>query len=78
MIGMGSGGFFGVGLGQGVQKIFYLPEAHTDMMLANIGEELGLVGVACVILAYLAFAYAGLRRSRSAAATRSANGSRSG
>ena len=45
MIGMGSGGIFGVGLGQGVQKIFYLPEAHTDMMLANIGEELGLVGV---------------------------------
>ena len=41
MIGMGSGGIFGVGLGQGVQKIFYLPEAHTDMMLANIGEELG-------------------------------------
>jgi len=61
MIGMGSGGFFGVGLGQGVQKIFYLPEAHTDMMLANIGEELGLVGVACVIFAYSLFAYAGLR-----------------
>ena len=42
---MGSGHVFGVGLGQGVQKIFYLPEAHTDMMLANIGEEVGLVGV---------------------------------
>src|ERR1700716_2666848 len=50
MIGMGSGGIFGVGLGQGVQKIFYLPEAHTDMMLANIGEELGLVGVGAVVL----------------------------
>jgi cell division protein FtsW len=60
MIGMGSGGFFGVGLGQGIQKIFYLPEAHTDMMLANIGEELGLVGVAGVIGAYALFAYAGL------------------
>jgi cell division protein FtsW len=60
MIGMGSGHFFGVGLGQGVQKIFYLPEAHTDMMLANIGEELGLVGVAVVIGAYMLFAYAGL------------------
>jgi cell division protein FtsW len=59
MIGMGSGGIFGVGLGQGVQKIFYLPEAHTDMMLANIGEELGLVGVAAVIGAYALFAYAG-------------------
>jgi cell division protein FtsW len=61
MIGMGSGGIFGVGLGQGVQKIFYLPEAHTDMMLANIGEELGLVGVAGVIGAYMLFAYAGFR-----------------
>jgi cell division protein FtsW len=60
MIGMGSGGIFGVGLGQGVQKIFYLPEAHTDMMLANIGEELGLVGVLGVIGAYALFAYAGL------------------
>jgi cell division protein FtsW len=60
MIGMGSGHIFGVGLGQGVQKIFYLPEAHTDMMLANIGEELGLVGVTAVIAAYGLFAYAGL------------------
>jgi cell division protein FtsW len=59
-IGMGSGHIFGVGLGQGVQKIFYLPEAHTDMMLANIGEELGLVGVAAVIGAYALFAFAGL------------------
>jgi cell division protein FtsW len=60
MIGMGSGHLVGVGLGQGVQKIFYLPEAHTDMMLANIGEELGLVGVTAVIVAYGVFAYAGL------------------
>ena len=59
MIGMGSGHFFGVGLGQGVQKIFYLPEAHTDMMLANIGEELGLLGVTAVVVAYAIFAYAG-------------------
>jgi cell division protein FtsW len=61
MIGMGSGHIFGVGIGNGVQKIFYLPEAHTDMMLANIGEELGLVGVTAVIAAYALFAYAGLR-----------------
>ncbi len=60
MIGMGSGGWFGVGLGQGVQKFFYLPEAPTDMMLANIGEELGLVGVTIVIAAYALFTYAGL------------------
>lgn len=61
MIGMGSGGIFGVGLGQGVQKFFYLPEAPTDMMLATIGEELGLIGVGCVLIAYALFAFAGLR-----------------
>ena len=49
MIAIGSGGFFGVGLGESVQKIFYLPEAHTDMILAVIGEELGLVGIIGVI-----------------------------
>jgi cell division protein FtsW len=61
MIGLGSGGFFGVGLGEGVQKVFYLPEAHTDMIFAIIGEELGLVGVTLVVAAYSAFAWAGLR-----------------
>jgi cell division protein FtsW len=61
MIGLGSGGFFGEGLGQGVQKAFYLPEAHTDMIFAIVGEELGFVGTASVILAYAAFAYTGLR-----------------
>jgi cell division protein FtsW len=60
-IGLGSGGFFGEGLGQGVQKIHYLPEAHTDMIFAVIGEELGLVGVTFVVLAYAAFAWAGLK-----------------
>src|SRR5438093_12142127 len=61
LIGMGSGGFLGVGLGHGVQKINYLPEAHTDMIMAVIGEELGLLGVTAVIAAFGAFAYAGLR-----------------
>ncbi|HUY70966.1 MAG TPA: FtsW/RodA/SpoVE family cell cycle protein, partial [Gaiellaceae bacterium] len=48
MISMGSGGTFGVGFGNGIGKLFYLPEAPTDMMFANIGEELGLVGVTAV------------------------------
>jgi cell division protein FtsW len=61
MIGLGSGGIFGVGLGQSVQKVNYLPEAHTDMIFAIIGEELGLVGATAVIAAYCAFAYAGLK-----------------
>ena len=61
MIGLGSGGIFGVGLGQSVQKVNYLPEAHTDMIFAIIGEELGLVGAAAVIAAYCGFAYIGLK-----------------
>src|SRR5262249_50451794 len=60
-IGLGSGHIFGDGLGQGVQKIHYLPEAHTDMIFAVIGEELGLVGTASLILAYGLFAWAGLK-----------------
>jgi len=61
MIGMGSGGIFGVGMGNGIQKVFYLPEAPSDMMLANIGEELGLIGVTGVLLAYLAYGWLGFR-----------------
>jgi cell division protein FtsW len=61
MIGLGSGGLFGVGLGQSVQKANYLPEAHTDMIFAIIGEELGLIGATAVIAAYGAFAYLGLK-----------------
>jgi len=61
LISLGSGGFLGVGLGHGVAKINYLPEAHTDMIFAVIGEELGLLGVTAVIAAYATFAYAGLR-----------------
>jgi cell division protein FtsW len=61
LISLGSGGAFGVGLGHGVAKVNYLPEAHTDMILGVIGEELGLVGVAAVLGAFVAFAWAGLR-----------------
>src|SRR5207237_9450682 len=61
MLGLASGGIFGVGLGKSVGKLGFLPEAHTDMIFAVIGEELGLIGAAAVIAAYAVFAYAGLR-----------------
>jgi cell division protein FtsW len=61
LIGIGSGGFTGEGLGEGVQKVLYLPEAHTDMIFAVVAEELGLVGSALVIGAFAAFAIAGFR-----------------
>jgi cell division protein FtsW len=61
LIALGSGGLFGVGLGESVQKVYYLPEASTDMIFAIIGEELGLLGAAAVILAYVLFGYAGCR-----------------
>jgi cell division protein FtsW len=63
MIGIGSGGLTGAGLGEGVQKVLYLPEAHTDMIFAVVAEELGLVGSAAVIGAFAAFAFAGFRIS---------------
>jgi cell division protein FtsW len=59
MLALGSGGFFGVGLGESVQKVYYLPEASTDMIFAIIGEELGLLGAFGVIAAFVAFGYAG-------------------
>jgi cell division protein FtsW len=61
MIGIGSGGVTGQGLGQGIQKINFLPEAHTDMIYAVVGEELGLVGSTLVVLAFAAFAWVGYR-----------------
>jgi cell division protein FtsW len=66
MIAIGSGGPIGVGLGESVQKIFYLPEAHTDMILAIIGEELGLLGIVSVVSLYGLLAYAGFRAAKHA------------
>jgi cell division protein FtsW len=66
-IALGSGGLFGRGIGQSVQKIFYLPEAHTDFILAIIGEELGVAGVFGVLGLYGLLAYAGLRVAKRAA-----------
>ncbi|HJV95327.1 MAG TPA: putative lipid II flippase FtsW, partial [Albitalea sp.] len=52
LIAFGRGEIFGQGLGSSVEKLHYLPEAHTDFLLAVIGEELGFIGVACVIFAF--------------------------
>jgi cell division protein FtsW len=61
LISVGSGGLYGQGLGQGHQKLFFLPEAHTDFILAIIGEELGLCGVLAVLLAFAVLVWRGLR-----------------
>ncbi|RKZ34932.1 putative lipid II flippase FtsW [bacterium] len=61
MIALGSGGLLGLGLGQGKQKIFYLPESHTDFIFAVIGEELGLVGTMIVVLLFAYIAWRGIR-----------------
>ena len=65
-IAIGSGGLFGVGPGESVQKIFYLPEAPTDFILAVIAEELGVVGVCALLFLYGLIAYAGLRAAKAA------------
>jgi cell division protein FtsW len=65
-IALGSGGIFGVGIGNGVGKAFYLPEAHTDMISAVIGEELGLIGIVGVVGLFALFGYAGLQVAKKA------------
>ena len=57
----GSGGPFGVGLGEGKQKLYFLPEAHTDFVLSLVGEELGLVGTVTVILLFAVFVWRGFQ-----------------
>lgn len=58
---IGSGGLFGLGLGQGRQKFAYLPEQHTDFIFAVLGEELGFLGTAAVVVLFFVFAWRGLR-----------------
>lgn len=65
-IALGSGGVMGVGLGESVQKAFYLPEAHTDMIAAVLGEEAGLAGTAVLIGLFAMFGYAGFRAAHRA------------
>ncbi|HZV78218.1 MAG TPA: putative lipid II flippase FtsW [Candidatus Binatus sp.] len=61
LYGLGSGGVFGVGLGQSRQKFGYLPEQYTDFIFSVLGEELGFIGAAAVIVLFLLFTYRGLR-----------------
>jgi cell division protein FtsW len=61
LLGLHNGALSGVGLGNGKEKLFYLPEAHNDFIFAVIGEELGFLGIIGVILVYLHFIYRGLR-----------------
>jgi cell division protein FtsW len=67
LVALGSGGLFGRGLGAGHQKLFFLPEARTDFILPVIGEELGLVGTATVLVLYAALILCGLRVALGAA-----------
>lgn len=61
LIAIGTGGWFGTGLGGSVQKLFYLPESHTDFLFAVLSEELGFVGVAVVILLYTTLFFRALK-----------------
>jgi cell division protein FtsW len=57
----GSGGLWGAGIGNGKQKLFYLPEAHTDFIFSIIGEELGFIGVLAIIFLFILLAYCGIK-----------------
>jgi cell division protein FtsW len=67
LIAIGRGEWLGVGLGSSIQKLFYLPEAHTDFVFAVMAEELGLLGVVAVVIGFLALVLRSLRLSRIAA-----------
>ena len=66
LIAVGSGGFTGVGLMESKQKLFYLPEAHTDFIFAVISEELGFIGAIVVIALFAVYGWRGLRAAFSA------------
>ena len=67
LIGVGSGGFFGVGFGEGQQKLGYLPYAYSDFLFSTIGEEWGFVGVLVVVLLFACFCWLGFRIAKTAA-----------
>ena len=58
---LGLGGVLGTGLGQSTQKLFYLPEAHTDFIFSIIGEEIGFLGLAAIIFLYVVLIWQGMR-----------------
>ena len=60
---LGSGGLLGLGLGQSRQKLFYLPESHTDFIISIIGEELGFIGSASVLILFMLFLWQGMKIS---------------
>ena len=66
LIAFGRGEWFGVGLGNSIQKLYFLPEAHTDFVLAILAEELGLVGVSCVLALFCYLVWQGMRIGRAA------------
>jgi cell division protein FtsW len=67
LIAVGRGEWFGVGLGSSIQKLFYLPEAHTDFVFAVLAEEFGFLGVALIVAAFLVIVLRSLRLARVAA-----------
>ena len=71
LIAIGRGGWLGVGLGEGVQKLFYLPEAHTDFLFAVLAEELGLAGTVTIVGLYTFIVLRSLSIGRQAEATQS-------
>ena len=62
--GGGRGGLFGVGFGNGWQKLHYVPEMHTDFILANLGEELGLIGTLAILMLFAVLVIQGWRVAR--------------
>lgn len=69
LISVGSGGFWGLGLGESRQKLFFLPEAHTDFIFSIVGEELGLFGAAATVLLYAVIVWRGTRAALRAGET---------
>jgi cell division protein FtsW len=66
LMAFGSGGWWGAGIGKGYQKLFYLPEPHTDFIFSVIGEELGVAGVLLIVLLYVLIVWKGIRIARRA------------